>query len=125
MAPPQEQAELRRHAIVTLGMAAIGVILLVFQEEPAAGRQAAAAAQMATTTLATTTVAVARAAPPVGEVRLEPARGERGLAPAATPFEAAPCLYPVTGQAGQRYRRFTRPPPHGEASDFPVFGSTA
>jgi hypothetical protein len=119
MEPPQEHEELGRRAIVTLGMAAICVILLVFQEEPAAGRQATAAVRMATTTVAT-----ARAAPPAGEVRLEPVRGERGFSPAATPFEAAPCLFPVTGKAGQRYRRFTRPPPHVEASDIPVFGST-
>lgn len=119
MEPPHEQAQLRRHAIVTLAMAAIGFTLLVFQDEPAAGRQAAAAVRMATTT-----VTSARAAPPAGGVRLEPARGERGFAPAMTPLEAAPCLYSVTGKAGQRYRRFTRPPPHSEASEFPVFGST-
>lgn len=118
MGPPQEKAELR-HAIVTLGMAAIGVIVLVFQDEPPARAAPASAVPMATTT-----VAAARAAPLAGEVRLDPARGERVFSPVATPFEAAPCLFPVTGKAGQRYRRFTRPPPHIEASDFPVFGST-
>jgi hypothetical protein len=55
---------------VTLGIVAIGVIMLVFQDESAAVRQAAAAVPMATTTVAT-----ARAAPPAGEVRLDPARG--------------------------------------------------
>lgn len=119
MSPAQEKTELRRRAVMTLAMAAVGVIALLFQDEPTQGRPAAPAARVATTT-----VVAAREAPPAGEVRLEPARGGRGFAPAATPFEAAPCLYPVTGKAGQRYRRFSRPAPHGEASDFPVFGST-
>lgn len=46
---------------------------------------------------ASKTAAAAQAAPPAGEARLDPARGSRFAAPAATPFEAVSCLFPITG----------------------------
>ena len=95
MKPAQDKAELVRRGILTLAMAAIGVIVLMFQEEPGTRRHAVAAPQAATTTIA----------PGLGH-----AHRERGVTSAAMPAEAAPCLLQAGEQAAQRYGRFSRLP---------------
>lgn len=105
MTPAEDRAELARRGILTLAMAAVGAIVLMFQEEPHARGQAAAAPQVVTT-----------AVPP----RHDHVRGERAFSSAVTPAEAAPCLVPASGEAARRYRPFLRTPAHADARDTPV-----
>lgn len=105
MKPADDRAELVRRVLMSLAMAAVGVIVLMFQEEPGAGGPAAAAPQVATTAVAP---------------RHDYVRGERAFPSSATPTEATPCLFPATGNAVQRYRRLSRAPAQADASGIPV-----
>lgn len=105
MKPAEDRAQLVQRGILTLAMAAVGAIVLMFQDEPGTRRQAAAAPH------------VVRTAASPGH---ENARVERAFSSAVTPAEAVPCLAPAPGEAAQRYRRFSRTPAHADARDIPV-----
>ena len=105
MKPAEDRAQLVQRGILTLAMAALGAIVLTFQDEPGTRGQAAAAPHVVRT---------------VASPHHENARGERAFPSAVTPAEAAPCLIPASVEAAQRYRRFSRTPAHADARDIPV-----
>jgi len=92
--------EFARRGILTLAMAAVGAVVLMFQEEPAARGQAAVKPQVVRTAVAP---------------RHEHGSRERAFPSAATPAEAAPCLLQAAGEAAQRYGRFSRTPAQADA----------